>query len=1001
MKPIPANLYTILLAICFLASHSLQAEEAEYNCRFWTVKDGLPHNSVQALYQTSDGFLWVGTEEGLMVFDGLKFTRVAFTNLSRLEHASITSLAETSDRSVWIGTLGLGLIRYDGTTMTRFTQTNGLPRSNVRALFPASDGTLWVGTDLGAARYRAGKLERVTGLDYGGAITAFCEDKHRQIYLATLRGIGRETGGETRATLIDDVTTANLGLVNARALAINHDGELWAGANRTLVKLRLGSGKRGVAIQNLVHEIVSVVHEDRDGNLWIGTYGGLNLIPSGAMTPIQVKHDGEPFDYIQAIREDREGNLWIGTKEGLARLQRKSFRTYSRNDGLRHNNVTSIAEDEQGRLWIGTWGGGLHSLYSGKFVPKSSTDYSGSLVTAIYADNNERIWFGVDNAVGLFYLESTNIHSYMMTDGFTAKGPRVIRKSRAGLLWIGARDGIFSFDGRRFVSFTADNGLSANNVWDIWEDSNERIWAATDKGVDIFENGRWHRAGFTKPVRCFYQDSAGTLWLGTRQGLVQFQNGHFHGITNDALPQTIFGMIEDNQHTLWLASPTGVYAVSKGDLEKAARQPDASIKPVVYDISDGLLTESCNGAAQPSCAKTRDGRLWFATTKGLTSVDPTKARQINPIPPLVAIEKVFADKKCFNVPAGRGMQTAEGPAGKFVGSDGTISVPPGQGEMEFVYTALSFNAAEKNRFRYKLERVDSDWVTVGTRRAAYYYNLPPGEYAFHVIACNNDGVWSMQEAMVRFTLQPHYWQTWWFRASVIIVALVSAAGAARLVTKKRLERTLRRLEQQHALEQERARIAQDIHDDLGARLTEIMFLNGAAAQSPDAGPRTKESLSKANESARELVQTLDAIVWTVEPRNDTLENLVSYLQDHAERFLLHSRIQCFFEVPTNIPARAISSEMRHNIFLVVKEALNNIAKRARASEVKFQLCLLEEEMIVEICDNGCGFSSGSSGNGLRNMEDRLKKIGGSFRWQSEPGKGTRVRFLVPVPSAVN
>jgi signal transduction histidine kinase len=310
---------------------------------------------------------------------------------------------------------------------------------------------------------------------------------------------------------------------------------------------------------------------------------------------------------------------------------------------------------------------------------------------------------------------------------------------------------------------------------------------------------------------------------------------------------------------------------------------------------------------------------------------------------------------------------------------------------------LSFQVPEKNRFKYKLTGVDPGWVDAGTRRVAYYNNIRPGAYTFQVQGCNSDGVWNALGATVKFTFEPHYWQTWWFKSFTFLFSVGLIAFLVRYLTQRRLQHKLLALEKERAVADERARIAQDMHDDLGARLTEIMFLSGVAARSKDGGPDIKSHVSNIGHAARDLVQNLDAIVWAVDPMSDDLESLASYFHDHASRFLDGAGIRGRFRIQTGLPAQGVSSKVRHELFLILKETLNNIAKHAECSEVEFELCLRANRLFIQIADNGKGFATGAGdvfSKGLRNMVERAGRIGGQLNIESEPGKGTRVTFEI-------
>lgn len=535
---------------------------------------------------------------------------------------------------------------------------------------------------------------------------------------------------------------------------------------------------------------------------------------------------------------------------------------------------------------------------------------------------------------------------FTTADGLAGSIVRVIHEDSDGVLWIGTNDGLSQWRNGKFSNFSTANGFSAHQVPSLYEDREHNLWIGTDGG-----------------------------------GLNRLKNGKFTAYTTQQglFSDSIFEILEDDRRNLWMSCFSGVFCVKKKDLDDFDRGKIQTVPCASYGKSEGMSSVQCNGVSKPAGWRGKDGRLWFPTTRGVVVVDPNSIRENDSLPP-VFVENIVADKKNLT-------------------PSNTLTIPPGKGDLEFHYTALSFCAAEKNRFKYKLEGVDSGWVDAGTRRIAYYNNIKPGPYTFRVVGCNNDGVWNETGASIAFVLLPHFSQTKWFFGLIGMVMIGFVAGAARYITWKKVQRTFRRLEQQHAVEKERARIAQDMHDDLGARLTEIMFLGGLAENSKDAGPQIRGHVAHISHAARELVQNLDAIVWAVDPKNDTLDNLATYIHLYADRFLKNSGIQRHFQIQNGLPPRAIPSQVRHSLFLVVKEALNNIAKHAGCTEVRFDLRIENDSLAVIIVDNGKGFSReaiSEPGNGLQNMEERIKRIGGHFEMSSQPGKGTRIQLKIPL-----
>jgi signal transduction histidine kinase len=416
-----------------------------------------------------------------------------------------------------------------------------------------------------------------------------------------------------------------------------------------------------------------------------------------------------------------------------------------------------------------------------------------------------------------------------------------------------------------------------------------------------------------------------------------------------------------------------------------------------------MASQKCSGGFQPGVCKTADGRLWFPTAKGLAIIDPANFTT-NIVPPPVVIEELSVEGKPVRF---QGAKVAE----RVADFASAPQIPPGKQRLELRYTGLSFAAPDKVRFRHRLEGLESDWVEAGTKRVAQYSYLPPGTYTFRVIACNNDDVWNEEGASLTFRVLPQVWQTWWFKIILAVAAAGVVAALAISVTRMRVRRKLEQLERQRALERERARIARDIHDDLGASLTRITLLSQSVRSELGSEHRAVPDVDQIYSTARELTRSMDEIVWAVNPEHDTLDSLVTYLGRFAQRFLSVAGIRCRLDAPLDLPALALTSEMRHNVFLAFKEALNNVVKHAQATEVRLSLELRPEGFMLVIADNGRGFrcppgqapalepADGQrlvAGNGLANMQKRLREIGGCCEWETAPGEGTRAKLVVVV-----
>jgi signal transduction histidine kinase len=517
------------------------------------------------------------------------------------------------------------------------------------------------------------------------------------------------------------------------------------------------------------------------------------------------------------------------------------------------------------------------------------------------------------------------------------------------------------------------------------------------------------RAGLlSDSIRTLHLDSAGVLWIGTQGGgLSRWNQGRLATFTSrEGLPDnTISQILEDDSGRLWLGCNRGICAVQKRELEELTAGKVAAIYPQIYGRAEGMLSEECVGGFFPSGLRTKAGLLWFSTLKGLVMVNPRPLKQGAPAP-AVMLENLIVDgvearlsaRQPANA-AGRENSDLRVEPGAFA-----IRIAPGNHRLEFHYTGLSFAAPERVRFRYRLQGLDPDWIDADTRRVAFYSYVPPGDYRFQVVACNGDGVWNLSGASVGLTVSQHLWQAWWFISLMAIGFVGAAAGIARFAEKKRMQRHLKLLEQERALERERARIARDLHDDLGSSLTRISLLSHLAKADKDHPSQVEHHAVKISQSAAQTVRALEEIVWAIRPGSDSLQSLVEYIAHFANELFEGNTTRCRLDLPHDLPARALPPEMRHNLFLIVKEALTNALKHAGAKEVRVQAKTSGNSLEITVQDDGRGFafsraSSANGGHGLENMHRRAEAMGGALAVESAPAKGTTIKLAVKLPAA--
>lgn len=956
-----------------------------YNVRIWQTEDGLPQNTVAAVTQTQDGYLWVGTHDGLARFDGFRFVLVTDDSAPELKRTSVSALCGASDGSLWIGMETNGLTRLKNGKFTHWSEVSGWPNNQTHCIFESKDGSIWVGSEGGLTRFSGNKWTHFSDRNGLGdnSVRALSEDSEGNLRIATRRGL---------STLDSEgvISTMNVGagmVANAlKAVCVDRNGTVWVGANEGITRLDSNQRPAPGIRHGLPHPVVTVIRSDHAGDLWVGTYGGVVRVVDGKVVS-QPLGESAFGDLVYAIYEDRENNLWIGGRDGLYRLNPARFTTYTMRQGLTYNNVMSVCEDHNGAVWIGTWGGGLNRL-SGDIISAYTVTngLSGNSVLALHESRDGSLWIGMEYLGGLNRFKPGEFHNSFRKENGPLDQIKVIHEDRQGVLWLGT-----SFAGLKLVgksgSYSTANGLAGNMVMAIHEDGQGDMWVGTDGGLSRFSKGKWTsyttRDGLSaNAVDAIYEDAAQTLWLGTKGGgLVRFRDGKFKAFTTreGLFNDEVYEIVEDDGGYFWMSCRSGIFRVKKSELDAFDQGRLKKIPCIFFSKADGLLSVQFNGVAKPAGWKGRDGRIWFPTIRGVVSVD-TRI-QTNERPPPVVIEEVLADKKPVVRPGN--------PWHRYDGSEGDgrpIEIPPGQGELEIHYAALSFQTPEKNRFKYRLEGVDSDWVDAGTRREVHYNNLAPRSYRFRVIASNNDGVWNETGASIPLTLQPHFWQTLWFKLSIpLIFGLMFFTW---------YQFRVRRL---RALERLRIQIAADLHDDVGARLTKVAMVTEFLDRETEAGHKAKPHIENVARTTREIIQAMDEIVWTINPKNDTLDNLANYIFQYAQDYFQDTAVSCRVDMPAKLPDLPISTEERHNLFMAVKEALNNVLKHSGATEARIALMADDKRLTIFVSDNGCGFLTAEhedSGNGLRNMTERLNRIGGRLTLESESGKGTRIKMEV-------
>ena len=967
----------------------------------WPVEAGWQPNTVTVVIQSSAGYIWLGTYNGLVRFDGVRPTVFNSGNTPGLKNSRITSLYEDAEHAIWVGHETGELTRYFGGEFQPITMAANWPGGAIEAINKDENQDLWLLNDRGILfRLRDGRVVECPGGGSASRKVLLTRGSSGQLWMAANGQAATLERGRTVPFRFDQTNDADF----CQAVLPSRSGGLWAVINGSLRKFQEGRWETDLGEFPGAQSITALL-ETRSDVLIAGTLNqGLYVIAPG-MTPQHfTRTNGLSHDWVRSLWEDHEGNIWIGTGAGLDTLRARRLRMLNAPDGWQGRAVLSVAARPDGSAWIGTEGAGLYRHVAGEWARfDDSHGLQNLFIWSVLATRRGELFVGSWGG-GLLVQNGDRFESRSELSQLPSAVVALYEGSGEEL-WIGTTSGLYCYKQGQITLSLGKEKLALPDVRAITESSDGSIWfGMVGGGLGQLKNGQIKqfrkKDGMSSDfVQCLYADADGTLWAGTSDnGLIRLRDGKFASIrVEHGLPSPIIShLVDDGAGNLWMGSHGGILRASKADLNRCADGTVDSIHCLRYGKAEGLPSESCSGGFQPGACRTADGLIWFPTMKGLAMIDPHQVTTNRFAPPVV-IEELVVDARTIELPDAR-PQAA--------GRESSLKISPGKQRFEIRYTGLSFVSPERVRFRYKLEGLEQEWVEAGTRREAEYSYLPPGTYHFRVMACNNDDLWNETGATLGFTVMPWFWQTWWFRMGAGLSGAAMVAGVVILVTRRRVQARLEQLDRQRAVERERARIARDIHDDLGASLTRITMLSQSVRSELDS-QQAATDIDEIYGTARELTRAMDEIVWAVNPKHDSVDSLVTYLGRFAQNFLSSAGIRCRIDVPLHLPPWPLTAEIRHNVFLAFKEALHNIVKHAKASEARISMQVLPSGFVLLIADNGCGFDSNrlsqplsetriDTGNGLINMRKRLEEIGGRCDWETTPGEGTRVRLAVTV-----
>ncbi len=1061
MNPVQQRVVRLsLLALTFLsqlvaAQENLRPEQ-NYLVTTWGPNEGLPGNSITDVAQTPEGYIWAGTLlSGLVRFDGVRFVAYSVRNIPQFRGISIRKLMVDRAGVLWASAYNGALMTWNPEHGFTLIETNAgrmeslLWSQSGHAIFSMGENHIY--EVLRTSDGWRGKVVDLPGSDFR---LPPCADSEGHVWwLRNQREIVRWHDQKFETLALPP------GLDNRRLLALTSDqsGNVWAGtdgavlkwegdrfANATPTNVKLTTVKFLVSAGNslwvnddehlrrLVNgqwvaeakgwnedyskKKFSILRGDSKGGLWLANdeTGLIHVLPDGTVHKISV-NDGLPSNVIGNIFVDREGTAWIGYQRGaLIQVRPRLFKAISRAQGLKESLVNSVCEDADGAVWIGTAGNVCARYQDGHCLNFSLPANPTAHDTVLAVDFQNRIWAS-GRGCGLLMFTNGQFIPVLGPEKFPG-GVRLLLPARDGRLWVGALSDIFVVsEGSLRKVYHADGSTARPTA--LAETTDGAIWAGISAGALL----RWSGAEFTNVTQpelkslslgrfcSLCPTSDGGLWVGTSEGgLLRFQDGKFrrlstqNGLRSDRIAQVQL----DRRGNLWLATETGIERVEASALAHFEKGDMDTVPVSKYGRNDGIENVAASIEFQPNCWSGRDGTLWFAMGNNIAYVDSERVNASS-LPPTVVLEEFSMDQKVVwpGNPAGVLAPNDMASDEEIAAEIPKVVIPPGLHDLEFRYTGLSRSGSPLLQFKYRLAGIQTDWHDANIERVARYNYLPPGKYIFQVRAGNSDDVWGETSAALQVELQPFFYQTIWFRWAVGLALTASIGLVVWKVSRRRMRQKLARLAQQNEIERDRIRIARDMHDEIGSKLARISYISELVRENEAHSGTASAQINAIAETSRDVLQSLDEIVWAVNPHNDTLQHLAAYLSQYAHDYFQSTSVNCAVKMPMNLPQHPVSSETRHNLFLAFEESLTNVLKHAAARNVEIQMELKPTVFEILITDDGRGLqnaaksgdgSASLNANGLVNMRSRLTNIGGEWKIDDAPGKGTRVRLTIPV-----
>ena len=958
---------------CFIVSASAQtaAPLHSFTVHAWTTANGLPQESVQALAQTPDRYLWVGTIGGLVRFDGSSFMTFNRHNTPEIHENSIFSLLAAKDGSLWIGTEGGGALHYSNGVFESFSERQGLTNGFVRSILEDAQGSIWLGTDNGVFRSESGQFRRIDDTPSFPSITvhAIIQARDGALWIAGSRLVRWKNSVAEDWPLGKESTQTAI-----KTMLETPNGYLYLGSVNGLYEIQPNGNLKKNIPKKIpgVDDTIRSLHEAGDRDIWIATTKhGVLLYHNGKIVPIRLTQDTER-NAAFCIFEDKDHSLWIGTQTGLVRLRQTAVTTLPL-PRTGTSDFGNVYEDPQGTMWFSY--SHVYQFANSKLRQVSFSKLGPIVIHNIFQDGFGTVWIGTEGQ-GVFRLSRGMVEHYTIANGLVNNFVRVIVQDGAGGVWIGTDGGLSHWYQNVSKAPAINTVLGYTEVRDILAEGSGDLWVATAEGIKFLHNGAFEENSVTNQLKqekvlTLCKDSTGGLWFGTEDnGIFRWKNGRIsHYTRSNGLPtDQIYKIIEDKNHRIWFSSSNGISSTNLTSFENVGNQPSRHLPVTFYAAGEDMQCQQVYGEIQPAGFVARDGHVWFPGVEGPIRMPLTIEEPAAPAP--VTIDDIVVN-------------------GRSVDAAYQITLRPNTSRVEFHFTTILPQSPERIRYRYKLFGFDKEWMDSSSDRVADYTNLPPGPYEFHVIAYDLNNPSGVTEAKVALVQKPYFYRTSWFLwICVLMVIAITFAGNRIYV---------RNLHARYAgILQERERVARELHDTLIQGCTTVSALLDASVLTQ--GASSEELLAHAREQIRETTENTRRAVWNL--RNDERSN------DQLDCAMdsLVTKFREDFELPVQIHVSGkpfnINEECEHELMMVTREALYNSARHSHASTVSVTLNYDSTGLALELADNGIGFDieevmqHDDLHYGLKGIRERIARIKGNLTIQSIIGKGTSIRILL-------